>query len=95
MDPASFRRGSLGSFWQTQSKHCLAGAVPPDKVFQVFPEPVSKRSTLYGLGYRYNIDPTMFWRAIFWVAVVEVLICVLPIELAGITALIRFFLFIS
>lgn len=35
----------------------------------------------------------MFWRAVFWVAVAEVLLCVLPIELAGVTALIRLLLF--
>ena len=35
----------------------------------------------------------MFWRVVFWVAVVEALVFVLPIELAGITALMRLFLF--
>ena len=40
-----------------------------------------------------NNAPTMFWRAVFWIAIVEVLICVLPIELAGLTALVRLFLF--
>jgi hypothetical protein len=35
----------------------------------------------------------MFWRAVFWIAIVEVLICVLPIELAGLTALLRLFVF--
>ena len=37
--------------------------------------------------------PTMFWRAVFWIAIAEVLICVLPIELAGLTALLRLFVF--
>jgi hypothetical protein len=31
----------------------------------------------------------MFWRIVFWVAVVEVVVCVLPIELTGVTAMIR------
>jgi hypothetical protein len=36
---------------------------------------------------------TMFWRIVFWVAVVEVVVCVLPIELTGVTAMIRFLFF--
>jgi hypothetical protein len=35
----------------------------------------------------------MFWRIVFWVAVVEVVVCVLPIELTGLTAMIRFLFF--
>jgi hypothetical protein len=35
----------------------------------------------------------MFWRIVFWVAVVEVVVCVLPIELTGVTAMIRFLFF--
>lgn len=35
----------------------------------------------------------MFWRVVFWVAVAEAFLFVLPIEWAGITALIRLFLF--
>jgi hypothetical protein len=31
------------------------------------------------------------WRVVFWIAVVEALLFVLPIELAGIAALIRVF----
>jgi hypothetical protein len=33
----------------------------------------------------------MVWRALFWIAIVEVAICILPIELVGLTALIRLF----
>jgi hypothetical protein len=36
----------------------------------------------------------MFWRIVFWVAVVEVVVCVLPIELTGVTAMIRFSFFV-
>jgi hypothetical protein len=32
----------------------------------------------------------MFWRIVFWVAVGEVVWCGLPIELTGVTAMIRF-----
>ena len=35
----------------------------------------------------------MLWRIIVSVAVVEVLLCVLPIELAGVMALVRLLLF--
>jgi hypothetical protein len=35
----------------------------------------------------------MFWRIVFCMAVAEVLLCVLPIELAGVTALVRLLLF--
>ena len=35
----------------------------------------------------------MFWRVVISVAVVEVLLCVLPIELAGAMALIRLLVF--
>jgi hypothetical protein len=31
----------------------------------------------------------MFWRVVFWVAVAEVALCVLPIELAGVIAVVR------
>ena len=36
---------------------------------------------------------TMFWRIVFWVAVAEVALCVLPIEVTGMTAMIRFLFF--
>jgi hypothetical protein len=35
----------------------------------------------------------MFWRVVILVAIVEVLLCVLPIELAGTMALLRVLLF--
>jgi hypothetical protein len=35
----------------------------------------------------------MFWRIVFWVAVAEVALCVLPIEVIGVTAMIRFLFF--
>jgi hypothetical protein len=35
----------------------------------------------------------MFWRIVFWVAVVEIVLCVLPIELTGVTTMIRFLFF--
>jgi hypothetical protein len=35
----------------------------------------------------------MFWRIVVSVAIVEVLLCVLPIELAGTIALLRILLF--
>ena len=35
----------------------------------------------------------MFWRVVISVAVVEVLLCVLPIELAGVMVLIRLLIF--
>jgi hypothetical protein len=35
----------------------------------------------------------MFWQIVFLVAVVEALLCVLPIELAGAISAIRVFLF--
>jgi hypothetical protein len=35
----------------------------------------------------------MFWRIVFWVAVAEVALCVLPIEVTGMTAMIRFLFF--
>ena len=35
----------------------------------------------------------MFWRIVVSVAIVEVLLCVLPIELAGMIALVRILLF--
>jgi hypothetical protein len=31
----------------------------------------------------------MFWRIVFWVAVVEVLVCLVPFELAGIIILLN------
>ena len=37
----------------------------------------------------------MFWRIVISVAVVEVLLCVLPIELAGMLVLMRLLLFRS
>ncbi|MFZ0503547.1 MAG: hypothetical protein WAM44_07540, partial [Chthoniobacterales bacterium] len=36
---------------------------------------------------------TMFWRIMFWVAVAEVALCVLPIEVTGVTAMVRFLFF--
>ena len=34
----------------------------------------------------------MLWRIVFWLAVVEVLLCVVPIELTGMIALFRLWL---
>jgi hypothetical protein len=34
----------------------------------------------------------MLWRIVFWVAIVEVLLCVVPIEMAGVIALLRLWL---
>jgi hypothetical protein len=52
---------------------------------------------LYGSGYCCNMrccnrGELMFWRIVISVAVVEVLLCVLPIEFAGAVALIRLLL---
>jgi|GEM_PF-6599233 hypothetical protein len=33
---------------------------------------------------------TMFWRIVFWVAVAEVALCILPIEVTGMLAMVRF-----
>jgi hypothetical protein len=42
---------------------------------------------------RYSLFPeAMFWRIVISVAVLEVLLCVLPIELAGAIVLIRLLL---
>jgi hypothetical protein len=52
------------------------------------------RFILYGLGYCCNREPRNDVLAyVFWVAVVEVVVCVLPIELTGVTAMIRFLFF--
>ena len=52
------------------------------------------RFILYGLGYCCNRKPRNDVLAyVFWVAVVEVVVCVLPIELTGVTAMIRFLFF--
>jgi hypothetical protein len=56
---------------------------------------VSLISLLYGSGYCCNIvrsGELMFWRIVISVAVVEALLCVLPIEFAGAMALIGLFL---
>jgi len=42
---------------------------------------------------RLPFNGSMFWRIIFLVAVVEALLCVLPIELAGAISSIRVFFF--
>jgi len=34
----------------------------------------------------------MLWRIVFWVAIVEVLLCVVPFELAGVIAFLRVWL---
>jgi hypothetical protein len=52
---------------------------------------------LYGSGYccnRWccNRGEPMFWRIVISVAVVEALLCVLPIEFAGVMAVIRLLL---
>jgi hypothetical protein len=52
---------------------------------------------LYGSGYCCNMrcsnrGELMFWRIVISVAVVEALLCVLPIEFAGAVALIRLLL---
>ena len=41
---------------------------------------------------RLPFNGSMFWQIIFLVAVVEALLCVLPIELAGAMALVRLLL---
>jgi hypothetical protein len=49
---------------------------------------------LYASGFCYNnIGKAMLWRIVVSVAIVEVLLCVLPIELAGVIALLRLWLF--
>jgi hypothetical protein len=45
---------------------------------------------LYASGFCcYKIGEAMFWRIVFWVAVVEVLVCLVPFELAGIIILLN------
>jgi len=39
------------------------------------------------------MPPNDVWRIVFWVAVGEVVLGVLPIELTGMTAMIRFLFF--
>jgi hypothetical protein len=49
---------------------------------------------LYALGFCYkDIETAMLWRIVVSVAIVEVLLCVVPIELAGMFALLRLWLF--
>jgi hypothetical protein len=49
---------------------------------------------LYVSGFRYNKWPeSMWWRLVITVAIVEVLVCLVPIEVAGIIALFRPWLF--
>jgi hypothetical protein len=46
---------------------------------------------LYALGFCYkNIEKAMLWRIVVSLAIVEVLLCVLPIELAGIITICAF-----
>ena len=42
---------------------------------------------------RLTLPGSMFWQIVFLVAVVEALLCVLPIELAGAISSIRVFFF--
>jgi hypothetical protein len=42
---------------------------------------------------RLSLPGSMFWEIVFLVAVVEALLCVLPIDLAGAISAIRIFLF--
>ena len=42
---------------------------------------------------RLSLPGSMFWQILFLVAVVEALLCVLPIELAGAVSSIRVFFF--
>jgi hypothetical protein len=49
---------------------------------------------LYVSGFRYNKWPESMWsRLVITVAIVEVLVCLAPIEVAGIIALFRPWLF--
>jgi hypothetical protein len=61
---------------------------------------VSERTTgmkLFAVTNRKHVQlslpGSMFWQIVFLVAVVEALLCVLPIELAGAISSIRFFFF--
>jgi hypothetical protein len=48
---------------------------------------IEQRFLLYTSGFGYNKAQSMFWRFVFWAAIVEVLVCLVPSELTGIISL--------
>jgi hypothetical protein len=55
-----------------------------------FLDEVEKRFLLYASGFCcYKRARTMFWRIVVWLAIVEVLLCLVPFELTGIISLLH------
>jgi hypothetical protein len=54
------------------------------------PWKIKKRFVLYASGFGCNkVAQAMFWRFVFWAAIVEVLVCLVPFELTGIISLLH------